>query len=67
MQSLVPDIGVALTNLAAQVSCRRLPPLGWLWSPVVSARRCFGPRTPDPVGRARHSAGIQVNTDPMCN
>jgi hypothetical protein len=67
MQSLVPDIGVVLTNFAAQVSCRRLPHFGWLWSPVVSARRYFGPRTPDPVGRARHSTGIQVNTDTMCD
>jgi hypothetical protein len=35
MQSLVPDIGVALTNFAAQVSCRRLPPLR---AAVVSGR-----------------------------
>jgi DNA-binding PucR family transcriptional regulator len=35
--------------------------------PANSSGRRYSSRwAPDPVGRARHSAGIQVNTDPVC-
>jgi hypothetical protein len=33
----------------------------------ASVKRYFGRWTPDPVRRARHSAGFQVSTDRVCD